>query len=545
MADINDIVEVTVQLAAPGTPRTEFGRTLLLTRDDSVLDAAGAGKVSRYARYRDMTDAGFDTSVLSAAEVYFGQDPAPRDLLVGRRTTVDTDHEVRGGTPAVIGTIAALSSSGSFSFNGESFTGADFSSDASFADAASGLETVLQANPAAWATTTGYNVGDRVRQGSTNYVCRRAHTAGAASTDIPDGSPDQPSQTGWRLGADYSSASVAYQATPGRFVVTVPRAQDVSGVFSAHPQGTGNDASGPLGLTADDGATFHRGGAAETVSEALSNIQFLDSSFTQLVLDPLQDGSQDMLDASGWAQANQVMFFAASSETAALTAAETGSFAARLFAMSPRYSAGVYSESADGKAASLAAFFSSVNFDAGGSLRTANLADLPSTEDDNFTATQEGELERKNWNYTGYQGRLHDGRLLNGEWIDSRLWTRWFQNELQTSVYNLLVNGRIPQTNAGLQAVKDAITTVCELGVINGGIANTGAAPAAMKGEIQRETRNPEFDGILSKGYLVYVPSIASQTVTQRNARQAPAFRIWAIGSGFLHGVSISVTFQP
>ena len=89
------------------------------------------------------------------------------------------------------------------------------------------------------------------------------------------------------------------------------------------------------------------------------------------------------------------------------------------------------------------------------------------------------------------------------------------------------------------------ITSVCEQGVRNGGIAPSGQAPTDMKSNIVRATGRVDFDGYLSKGYLVHAGNIEDQTLAERQTRVAPAFSILAIGGGFIHGAAVSVTLQP
>ena len=497
MADITSIVDVQIQLDTPGTPRRDFGKTLLLTTDAGVLDATGSGRVRQYTKYSDV-EAAYGTTVKDAAAAYFAQDPRPNALLIGRRASGAVNHEVRGGAPSAVGTINDVNA-GSFRFAGVDFTGTDFSSANAYADVASTLQAKIRGQSSA---------------------------------------------------PDLSAATVRYQASPSRFVVsTLATIDEVDGVFGAHSSGTGTDVSEILGLTAGEGATFHPGGGSEAVGDSLSAILGLSGvAFSQFFLDPAQDGSADMVAAGRWANANRRFFYAASSEASVLSSADqSGTQAHALAELDHRYAAGIYSRTADGKAAAMAGYFSSINFDTSGSLRTGNLADLVGTADDVFTATEEALIGAIKFNFTGYDGRMVPGNTLAAatDWIDVRLWATWFQDALQTDIFAQLAGNRIPLTNAGLQILKDTITKVCEQGIVNGGIAPSGEATADMKAEIRQVTGNDDFDGQMSKGYLVWVPSIATLTKAQRAARTAPAFRIWCLGGGFIHGVEVNVSFTP
>ena len=542
MPELSDIIDVQVQLASPGVPRRDFGKTLMLTSDANVLSPGGSGKVRAFTRQSEVAALDFDSGVETASARYFGQDPYPNTLLIGRWVPELVNHQIFGGSPDAIGVIEPVSD-GAFVFADNLFAGGDFSSDGSYADVATGVQALILATPANWATSTSYALGARVTRGTNIYRALSAHTSKAG--DATTANVLDPAI--WAPALDTTSATAVYEASPGRLVVTFPLATEgVTGVFSSPPDGAGTDVSSILGLSSSAGARFAEGSAAETVGDALAAIRRETSvDFSQLVLDPALDGTQSMLDASDWANANRTLFFAGSSEAGATTAGEDATFAARLASGAPQYAAGVWSKTNDGKACSLAGFHSSVNFDAGGSLRTGHLAQLPGTLRDRLTPGEEAELTRKNWNFTGYQGRLHDGRLLNAEWIDVRQFALWFENALQTDLYQLLVDGKLPLTDYGMQVIKDTITAVCEQGVLNGGIASRGTAPAAMKADIQQTTGNDAFDGTLSKGYLVWAPSVSTLTAAQRLERVTPGFRVWALGGGFVHSVSLVVTFQP
>ena len=302
-----------------------------------------------------------------------------------------------------------------------------------------------------------------------------------------------------------------------------------------------------MGLTASDGAENRGIRRSETVGEALTSIReqlSADDGFTQLCLDPVLGGGADLEAASAWCESQypRVMFFASSEAASQLDAATA---AGASFAANRRYTAGVWSRRADGKALALAGYFSSIDFATSGSLKTGNLAILAGTSPDRLSALEEAALVSRNWNYTGYEGRLRDGRLSNGEWIDVRLWALWFENALQSEIYDVIKQGRTPLTDAGVRSIREAIVSVCEEGVRNGGIAPTATAPLEMKRDIATTTSTPAFDGTLPRGFLVWVDSVATLSSDARTRRRTPPFRVWAVGGGFVHGASITVSFQP
>ena len=111
-------------------------------------------------------------------------------------------------------------------------------------------------------------------------------------------------------------------------------------------------------------------------------------------------------------------------------------------------------------------------------------------------------------------------------------------------MYNLLRQHptRVPQIAEGLASIEAAIERVCEAGRRNGGLA-PGRVSETVANDIRLAINNPDFDGFLTRGYLVVVGSIADQLEQDRNARKAPPARVWITGSGAMHSATIILTF--
>ena len=348
-------------------------------------------------------------------------------------------------------------------------------------------------------------------------------------------------QTALRVntGVAFATAEVEYEANPGRFLVTFSGSADNGSLF------IGTSAS-VLGLDEDSGATYHPGAAEETLSEGLDAIIEQNDASYFLVLESDFNGAQAMLDASAWAATGRHIFIAESNEAGALTANETTSFAAQLADLQPPRTAMLWSKTADYKAMSFAARFSSVDFRVPGSLITGKFRTLVGLKpDDGLTSAQRAELDRKNMTYYVTVGGFpitSDGKVLNAGYIDSRFWLDWFNERVETDVYTLLrQSNRIPQTTAGVQVYRDTLSTVCQSGVRNGGIA-PGEVSAQGRSDIQSAIGVP-FDGRLNVGYVIWIRPLSEQSQSDRDARHAPTARIWVKGSGAIHDVDIDVTY--
>ena len=488
--DIADIVRVSARVRAGGTSRADIGRTLFVGQS-SVLDAAGAGKVRSFSRLSDVADVFPAASEeYRAAQAYFAQVPRPRRLLIARWAQAAAATVLTGGAPAALNDVKV--NNGQLILGGEAFTGLDFSGAADYAAVAATLQTALRAS------------------------------------------------------ADARFAGATAEFTAGAFVVTLPSHGDIGG--AAETTGNGADSATLLGLTAAAGATYVQGNAAETLPECLDAVQAVDSSWYFLVLDRTLGGTQAILDVGAWAEAQTVMYIAASFEHGALTANEAASFAARLSALGYARTALIWRRRQDYAAASLAARLSGVDFTQPGSLITAKFKQLPGLAGDAFTPSEQEELDRKRLNYYGgFSGTpiVAEGVTLSDRyWIDTRYWLDWIVDQIRTNVFTLLrTSAAVPQTNAGLLALREVITDALEQGVRNGGIA-PGVVSADLAQSIRNGIGDQGFDGELSGGYLVHIGALADQSDADRQARLSPPVTIWVKGRGAIHEVAIDLTLE-
>ena len=302
-----------------------------------------------------------------------------------------------------------------------------------------------------------------------------------------------------------------------------------------------------LGLDSISGGDIVQGQASEPIEDAMDAISGLDDGWYFVTVDSSITTGADLLSLSRWVQAKAHMLALDVVDEGVLTPNESTSLAAQLSALEQQRTFLVWSRTRDGKALSLAGRLSSVNFDGQNALITPKFKSLPGTTSDIVTTAQKEELDRK---WVGYYTRFGpdaifaEGWTQAGDWIDVRYWLDWITKAIQTEVYNLLRQHptRVPQTAEGLASIEAAIERVCEAGRRNGGIA-PGRVSEAVANDIRLAINNPDFDGFLTRGYLVVVGSIADQLEQDRNARKAPPARVWITGSGAMHSATIILTF--
>ena len=125
--------------------------------------------------------------------------------------------------------------------------------------------------------------------------------------------------------------------------------------------------------------------------------------------------------------------------------------------------------------------------------------------------------------------------MADGSFFDEVHGLDWFQNRVQTDVWNLLYTSltKIPQTDAGNHLIVATIERDCEQAVTNG-LAAPGVWNAAGFGQLQQ-------GDTLSNGYYVYAPPISSQSQADREARKSVPIQTALKLAGAIHSVPVIV----
>ena len=306
-----------------------------------------------------------------------------------------------------------------------------------------------------------------------------------------------------------------------------------------------SEVSRTLGLFGPGVEAFN-GSPAESIGESLDRILRENPDWYWLTLSEDIVDTDDVLEVQSWAAANERYLVLDSHQEAALDPDDVTSYLSRLSRIASQSYAGFFSRFQDYRAVSLAARFSSVNFSGNNTLITGKFRALPGCSPDDLTNSEIDALNQKRVNHyttVGGVNIVQEGVAGSG-WIDVKYWLDWFSSRIQTGLFDLLVSReRLPQTEVGATAISDILNAICEQGVRNGGIA-PGQLTESLAGEIRNVTGNVDFTGYLSNGYLVYVSPLATQTQADREARRAPAVNVWVKGSGAVHFLEVSATFE-
>ena len=114
----------------------------------------------------------------------------------------------------------------------------------------------------------------------------------------------------------------------------------------------------------------------------------------------------------------------------------------------------------------------------------------------------------------------------------------WFVNAIQVAGFNYLrqTGTKIPQTERGMDGLKNAYTQVCVRGVNNGFVAAGSWTSPDTFGNPDAFKRNIE-----SSGFYVYSTPVAQQSKADREDRKAPLVQIAIKTAGAIHSTNVMI----
>jgi len=326
-----------------------------------------------------------------------------------------------------------------------------------------------------------------------------------------------------------------------QFVITSPTSGATSKISYATPTGSGTDISTMLGMTAALASAPVDGIVAEAPDACVAlfldrfankflGIEFADTSLTN----DQHVAVADLIEAD-----QRHLYGATTQEPQALDSTATTDLLSRFKAKAYKYSPAQFSSTSPYAVSSLLGRLLTTDFNANNSTITLMWKQEPGIVPETLSSTQANVLQDKRGNvfveYDNDTAIVQYGVTPSGIFIDSVYNSIWFQNAIQTAVYNLLyqIPTKIPQTDAGNALIAAAIAAVCEQAVDNGylapGVWNSAGFGALKQGDT------------LAKGYYIYVPPIALQSQADREARKSVSFQIAAKEAGAIHTVDILV----
>lgn len=181
----------------------------------------------------------------------------------------------------------------------------------------------------------------------------------------------------------------------------------------------------------------------------------------------------------------------------------------------------------------------SVNFLGSNTTITLKFKQLPGIAAEDMKVSEAKTLTAKQCNvyaqYNNDTSILQEGVMCDGSFIDEIHGLDWFQNHLETALWNLYYTSttKIPQTPAGINRQCGVLERACEQGVSNG-LLGEGVWGGDSFGAL-------ETGDYLTKAFYVFANSLDDQAQSEREARKAPIFQIAIKLAGATHFADVIV----
>lgn len=486
---VNDVVNVSVQMAPVAAQQRNFG-SLLILGDSNIIDV-----VQRYRLYTSLSAIGVDYGTTApeylSARNFFSQSPQPAQCYVGRWASSGTHGLLVGAslsaTQQLISNFTSVLNGGvNFTIDGvaKNLTGLNFSAQTNLNGVASVIQSALS-----------------------------------------------------------GSATVVWNPTYGTFSVQSSTTGTSSAVSFA-TAGAGTDVSTLLGLTAASNGSYTAAGIlTETIENCVAAFMNLTNAWYGLcIASNVSVADVDIVQVAGLIEGGSPshIFGVTTQETGAYNPASTTDLAALLQAGGYSRTFCQYSSTDPFAVSGILGRAFTVNFNGSNTVITIKFKQEPDVPAETLTETQASALNAKNCNvfvnYNNSTAILQQGTMANGFFFDEIHGTDWLQNQIQTDVYNLLYSNptKIPQTDAGINQIATVVSQDCQMAVNNGfvapGVWGGPAIGAIVPGQY------------LSTGYYIYQPPIALQSAADRAARKSPPIQAAIKLAGAVHFAFIIVS---
>lgn len=308
--------------------------------------------------------------------------------------------------------------------------------------------------------------------------------------------------------------------------------------------GSGTDISGQLQLTSSLSQALIPSYNAETPAACAAVLANLSASWYGLMFaagtqptDSQSIAVSAFIEATGSGIAR--VYGVTTQETAALSSLSTTDLASLMQAAAYNRSFVQYSSTSPYACASFFGRAFTVNFE--GSDTTINLMwkQEPGVVAEQLTEQQALVLKSKNCNvfvaYVNATTIIQYGNMSSGQFFDTIQGVDWLQNAVQTACFNLIYTSstKIPQTDAGVNQLTNAIAGVMQQGVNNGLIA-PGLWNASGFGGLKRGQ-------FLTLGYYIYAQPLFLQSESDRASRVAPPIQVAVKLAGAIQTVNIII----
>ena len=471
---LNPVVNIIVNLSTISAPRKAFDTALLIGYVGTVA-AFDNARIVTYDSVDSMLEAGFaaDDRLVKAAQLIMGQQKTPKQFMVGKTSTI----KVAGQNTYTITTNAV--DEDTVTFGGVTLTaGTDFAVGETIAATAGNLAVALAGKTA---ISDIYSVtvdGDKI----------------TITEKVP-----------------------ASGNTPGAMTVT-----------------------GTIAITA--GTAISSTSRTETPLEAYTACRQADGEwYVGMYCGALTDA--EILEIAAYTEScTPDSVFAFTTAEAAVYDPQDGGIFSQLQALNYRRTIGQYStDHQDAIAAIVGWAMGAMTGTAGSAYTLAYKTEVGVQAENyvqNFTTNMVNALKSFNGNVYINRGTYYnifeEGKMFDGSWFDEIIYLDKFNNDCQLAIMDLLVgNNKLPQTESGMNRIKNAIKDECErintIGFIAAGVWKSNDVLGLSYGDT------------LPRGYIIQSEAINDQTQADRDARKAPPIYVSLKLAGAIHHVTIQV----
>lgn len=300
--------------------------------------------------------------------------------------------------------------------------------------------------------------------------------------------------------------------------------------------GSGLSTSAPAAIT----ITPTQATAGEKLDAAITRTQGLVQYFGLMTMAIIPQA--DMLAAAALVQTlNKIAFFV-SNDPASV---QVGGYLDLLRSGSLTQSRGLfYGDNSNSAALNMMAAYAgralSTNFAGSNTTETMHLKDLSSIQPDpSMTQTLLTLCQAAGADvYVSLQGVPKVFCSGKNSFFDQVYNLQWFVGALQVAGFNFLAQSstKVPQTENGVDGLKNAYRQVCEQAV-----TNQYSAPGTWNSSTTFGNQSDFLQNITQRGYYIFSQPISKQLQTQREARQAPIIQIALKEAGAIHSSSVIV----
>ncbi len=278
----------------------------------------------------------------------------------------------------------------------------------------------------------------------------------------------------------------------------------------------------------------------ETLSAAIIRTESLVQYFGLMGM--VVYGESEMLAAAATVQAlNKIAFFASN----LVASIAEGGVLDLLRSGSLTQSRGLYyGSSAEADALVMMAAYAgrglSTNFSGSNTTSTMHLKDLAGVQPDpTMTQTRLNLAQAAGADcYVSLQGVPKVFCSGQNSFFDQVYNLQWFVGALQVAGFNFLAQSstKIPQTEDGMDGLKDAYRSICEQAK-----TNQYSAPGEWNSSTTFGVQSDFLQNIQQRGYYIYSQPVSQQLQTARAARQAPLVQIALKEAGAIHSSAVLV----